>query len=141
MKKTVKIALIIASAAVLLSLTACSGDSKVSGKASSTNSEPVQSNSIGSSESERENPDNEDFSREIAPFFWTEFENEFSVCLNVGEYLQDVFDSRADEGFKGSGYDWENLAMVFIEEKIPDLIDKVEFDSEAGMFCALSKDA
>lgn len=83
---------------------------------------------------------NEVFSKEIAPFFWTEHENSVSVCLVVGEYLQDVFDSRADEGFEGGGYDWESLARVFLEEKLPDLIDRVEFDSEAGMFCAFSKD-
>lgn len=145
-----------AGTAILLSLTACGYNSKTENKQSSRNSGIIQSTSTSSSKSEQKsesqsnvsefkperlNPDNEDFSKEIAPFFWTEFEDEFSVCLVVGEYLQDVFDSRSDEGFEGNGYDWENLAMVFIEEEMPDLTDKVEFDSEAGMFCALSKDS
>ena len=33
-----------------------------------------------------------------------------SVFLNVGEYLQEIFDTREDEGFEGSGYDWRSLA-------------------------------
>lgn len=63
-----------------------------------------------------------------------------SVCLNVGTYLQEVFETRAEEGFEGSGYDWENLAQVFLEEKCPSLREKIGFDPEASMFCAYSKD-
>ncbi len=37
----------------------------------------------------------------------------------VAEYLQDVFDNC--EGCEGSGYDWESLAQVFLEEKCSDL--------------------
>lgn len=82
----------------------------------------------------------EKFTKEIAPFIWVEHEGSASVCLEAGGYLQDVFDTRADEGFEGGGYDWESLAKVFLEEKLPDLMEKVGFDSEAGMFCAYSKD-
>lgn len=78
---------------------------------------------------------------QLAPFFWVEHENSASVCLNVGEYLQEVFDTRAEEGFEGSGYDWESLARVFLDEQNPDLTEKVDFDSEGSMFCAYSKDA
>ncbi len=63
-----------------------------------------------------------------------------SVCLNVGTYLQEVFDTCAEEGFEGSGYDWESLAKVFLEEKCPSLREKIGFDPEASMFCAYSKD-
>ena len=63
-----------------------------------------------------------------------------SVCLNVGTYLQEVFDTCAEEGFVGSGYDWESLAKVFLEEKCPSLREKIGFDPEASMFCAYSKD-
>lgn len=82
----------------------------------------------------------ENFKNEIAPFFWVEHEGSASVCLTANEYLQEVFDTRADEGFEGSGYDWESLAKVFLDEKLSDLIEKVNFDSEAGMFCVYSKD-
>ena len=84
-------------------------------------------------------PTNE-FQAEIVPFLWVDHEDSASVCLNVGEYIQDVFDTRADEGFEGSGYDWESLAQVFLKEKMPELIEKVNFDSEASMFCAYSED-
>ena len=53
-----------------------------------------------------------EFEKEIAPFFWVEHEESASVCLNVGEYLQEIFDTREDEGFEGSGYDWGSLAPV-----------------------------
>ena len=76
----------------------------------------------------------------IKPFAWIEYNGSFSVCLDAGEYLQMLFDARADEGFEGSGYDWESLARVFIEERCPELSDKLEFDSEAGMFCVYSED-
>lgn len=77
----------------------------------------------------------------LAPFFWVEHESSASVCLNVGEYLQEVFDIRADEGFEGSGYDWASLAQVYLDEKKPHLVEKVDFDPEGSMFCAYSKDA
>ena len=83
----------------------------------------------------------ENFERTIAPFFWVDHDESASVCLNVGEYLQDVFDGRADDGFEGNGYDWASLAQVFLNEKCPQLLDKVDFDPEGGMFCAYSEDA
>ncbi len=81
----------------------------------------------------------EQFEKKIAPFTWSEYKETASVCLDAGIYLQEVFDSRADEGFEGSGYDWESLAKVFLDEKCPELISEINFDSEAGMFCVYSK--
>ena len=78
------------------------------------------------------------FEKQILPFFWVEDEEVISVCLNVGEYCKDIFETRAEEGFLGNGYDWESLASVFINERMPELEDAIEFDSEAGMFCAYS---
>lgn len=80
------------------------------------------------------------FEEIIIPFFWVEHDNGASVYLNVGEYLQDVFATREDEGFEGNGYDWESLARTYLDEKANELIDVIEFDSEAGMFCAYSDD-
>ena len=68
----------------------------------------------------------ENFERTIAPFFWVDHDESASVCLNVGEYLQDVFDGRADDGFEGNGYDWASLAQVFLNEKCPQLLGKVD---------------
>lgn len=80
------------------------------------------------------------FEKEITPFFWVEHTDTASLCLNVGEYLQEVFDSRLDEGFEGNGYDWTSLAQVFLDEKCPSLHAKISFDSEGDMFCAYAKD-
>lgn len=74
------------------------------------------------------------------PFFGVNHADSASVSLNVGEYLQDVFDTRTEEDFEGSGYDWESLANVFLKERMPDLTEKVKFDSESSMFCAYSED-
>ena len=80
------------------------------------------------------------FEEQIKPFFWVEHENSVSVCLNVGEYKDEIFQTRENEGFEGNGYDWESLARVFVEEQVPELSDKIDFDSESSMFCAYSKD-
>jgi hypothetical protein len=80
------------------------------------------------------------FEEQIKPFFWVEHENSVSVCLNVGEYKDEIFQTRENEGFEGNGYDWESLARVFVEEQVPELSDKIDFDSEGSMFCAYSKD-
>lgn len=55
-----------------------------------------------------------------------------------GEYRQEVFDTREDEGVEGNGYDWASLALVFLEEKMPELSDAIDFDPEGSMFCAYS---
>lgn len=78
---------------------------------------------------------------EIKPFYWVDGMSSYSVCLNVGTYLQDVFALRAEEGFEGNGYDWTSLATVFLEECCPDLQDSIAFDPEADTFCAYTTDA
>ena len=55
-----------------------------------------------------------------------------------GEYRQEVFDTREEEGFEGNGYDWTSLALVFLEEKMPEWSDAIDFDPEGSMFCAYS---
>ena len=55
-----------------------------------------------------------------------------------GEYRQEVFDTREEEGFEGNGYDWASLALVFLEEKMPELSNAIDFDPEGSMFCAYS---
>jgi hypothetical protein len=81
------------------------------------------------------------FETVINPFFWVEHEKSVSVCLNVGEYKAEIFQTREEEGFEGNGYDWASLAQVFLEEQKPEFIDVVKFDPEGSMFCAYSSDA
>lgn len=82
------------------------------------------------------------FEEQIKPFGWYEGEEQASLTLDTAiAYLEDVFAKRSEEGFLGNGYDWESLAAVFLEEKCdPNLAEKLEFDSEAGMFCIYSND-
>ena len=47
------------------------------------------------------------FEEIIKPFFWVEHEKSASLCLSSLNYKAEIFDSRADEGFLGNGYDWE----------------------------------
>ena len=82
----------------------------------------------------------DEFQKEIAPFFWVDHESSASVCLTVGDYLMDVFATRANEGFTGNGYEWESLAQVFLNKQCPELVDKIAFDPEGSMFAAYSKD-
>ena len=82
------------------------------------------------------------FEETIKPFFWVEHEKSTSLCLSNLNYKAEIFESRADEGLEdsGNGYDWGSLALVFLEEKMPDLTDIIRFDPEADMFCAYSSD-
>jgi hypothetical protein len=84
--------------------------------------------------------DTNDFEEKIKPFFWIEHDNSVSVCLNVGDYKNEIFQAREDEGFEGNGYDWASLAQVFLEELKPEWVGIVNFDPESSMFCAYSSD-
>ncbi|AIQ55427.1 Imm51 family immunity protein [Paenibacillus sp. FSL R7-0331] len=78
---------------------------------------------------------------DVAPFKLVEQANGgMSVILVVGSYKHELFAARADEGFEGNGYDWASLASVFLEERMPQLLELVHFDPEADMFCAYSSD-
>jgi len=79
----------------------------------------------------------------IAPFSWIKNEDgSSSVTLYASEmYKKELFQTRRNDGFTGSGYDWESLAQTLIKEMAPDLQDVILFDSEHGMFCAYSDNA
>ncbi|MGN7812510.1 immunity 51 family protein [Flavobacterium sp. 22076] len=82
--------------------------------------------------------DTKKFTEKIEPFFWVEHDKSFSVCLNAGIFKTEIFKIREDEGFEGNGYDWTSLAVVFLNEIMPNLKGKINFDPEAGMFSAYS---
>ncbi len=81
------------------------------------------------------------FEETIKPFVWVDHETSVSVVLTARVYKTEIFETRAEEGFEGSGYDWASLAVVFLAEKMPELEEVVQFDPEAGMFCAYSSDS
>lgn len=39
-------------------------------------------------------------------------------------------------GFEGGGYDWQSVMIYVLETELPELVDDIDFDSEAGMFVA-----
>ena len=88
--------------------------------------------------------DYENINEKIAPFNLLVYdENPQNVRGSLiyypdGEYRQEVFDTREEEGFEGNGYDWASLALVFLEEKMSELSDAIDFDPEGSMFCAYS---
>lgn len=78
----------------------------------------------------------EEINEEIAPFFWVVQSTGASVGLSCGECLRDLF---AEHGMTGSGSDWDSLAKTFISERA-DLRGKLQFDSQADLFCVYSRD-
>lgn len=84
------------------------------------------------------NDSNVKLRNQINPFTIIQNENSSSLTLEINDYKNEIFLKRADEGFEGNGYDWTSLSQVFLNEKMPELKDEIEFDSEAGMFCAYS---
>ena len=88
----------------------------------------------------------EELNRQIEPFKLMVFDEETedvwaTLVLWLNEdYKQNVFDTRQEEGFVGNGYDWNSLAVVFLEENMPELMEVLSFDSEAGLFSIGSED-
>ena len=79
------------------------------------------------------------FGEQIAPFFWKETEDGAFLYLEGNRaYQREVFSVRSDEGFEGNGYDWADLARVFIEEERPDLRAMIQLIPTADRFCAFS---
>ena len=88
----------------------------------------------------------EELNKQLEPFKLMVFDEETedvwaTLVLWLNEdYKQNVFGTRQEEGFLGNGYDWNSLATVFLEEKTPELVDALSFDSEAGLFSIGSED-
>ena len=88
----------------------------------------------------------EDLNKQLEPFKFMVFDEgredvwaTLVLWLNE-DYKQNVFDTRQEDGFIGNGYDWNSLATVFLEEKMPELVDALSFDSEEGLFSIGSED-
>lgn len=60
-----------------------------------------------------------------------DFDGEQSLTLDVGGLAADV--AAADAGHEPNGYFWEGLVRF----AWPDIAERLDFDSEAGMFCAV----
>ncbi|WP_369362351.1 Imm51 family immunity protein [Streptomyces sp. CG4] len=60
-----------------------------------------------------------------------DFDGEHSLTLDVGGLAADA--AVADAGHEPNGYFWEGLVRF----AWPDIAKRLDFDSEAGMFCAV----
>jgi hypothetical protein len=61
----------------------------------------------------------------------------FSLLLRDLDVFSAPFEAA---GHSGSGSSWEAVARQVLESSLPDLEDRIDFDSEADMFCARSSD-
>lgn len=75
----------------------------------------------------------------FSPFVLCEYNGNHSLILSDMEMeaKMPVFEEQAESGWNGNGYDWTSITNVVIAERIPELRERISFDSEAGMLCAL----
>jgi len=79
---------------------------------------------------------------EIEPFYYRTDDELSSFYHYPDDFRDEIFNSKidnADFNVKGNGHDWEFLARLFLDKHLPELKKEIYFDSEAGMFCAYSK--
>jgi hypothetical protein len=77
-------------------------------------------------------------STDISPFTLIESTpGKFSLLLSEFEPASEVFEAA---GVEGGGYDWEAVARHIVENVETELVERVDFDSEASMFCAYGED-
>lgn len=78
----------------------------------------------------------------IKPFVIVDYDLGAALHLySVEDYKHELFDTRKDEGFTGCGYDWTELAELFIQDRMPDIADDIQFDPEYSMFTANADDS
>lgn len=61
----------------------------------------------------------------------------FSLLLRNLDTLASAFEAA---GHTGNGYSWQALAQHVLDSDLPELVERIEFDSEADMFCAFATD-
>lgn len=118
-------------------------DSRVSGVGSGYSStaaveEELNSSDAGSA-SQSAWEDSAELANAVKPFNIFERDGKYYSVLSTDlKYKADIFAARETEGFMGSGYDWENLAKVLINEELQEYDGVIDFDSNASMFSAFS---
>jgi hypothetical protein len=61
----------------------------------------------------------------------------FSLLLRDLDVVSRAFENA---GHTGNGYSWEAVARHVLESTLAELAERIEFDCEADMFCAVSAD-
>lgn len=67
----------------------------------------------------------------IAPFRWISENGRYSFLLDAGMMNQECFEKYH---LLGNGYDWEKVALAFMEKNMPDSKRTFQFDCEADTF-------
>lgn len=93
------------------------------------------------------------FEKQIEPFEFTDLQdgryvlslstNKFNVVTGECDrktYKEGVFKTHEAQGFSASAYDWTCLAMVFMEETMPELRTSIAFSPADVRFAAVSYD-
>lgn len=71
------------------------------------------------------------------PFEFFESPKYSWVRLEANGYKSEVFEDATDGEWEGDGYDWTTLARHILQ-KLPEIKNKVLFDSESSYFIAYS---
>ncbi len=75
--------------------------------------------------------------KEYYPFKISKNGSDISLLLTDDGFKWDVFEKN---GFLGNGHDWTRLIENLLNEKMPESVSALNFDSEADMFCVYSED-
>lgn len=59
----------------------------------------------------------------------------YSLVYSAFPDFGDLFERK---GLQGGGYTWHGMVVHLLEEQAPEALESLDFDPEAGMFCALS---
>jgi hypothetical protein len=62
---------------------------------------------------------------------------EYSLTFDDFDDYVDIFD---EQGWLGNGYAWEGVVQVLLADRAPEVLDQVEFDSEADLFSVRAGD-
>jgi hypothetical protein len=75
----------------------------------------------------------------IEPFMIHEQGDQYSLLFIDRDMVDKmpIFEERSKEGWSGNGYDWTSIAHVVLAEQFSGMNERINFDSEAGMLCAL----
>ncbi len=71
---------------------------------------------------------------EYYPFRFCSDENESSLLL-TNDMKWGIFEGL---GYSGSGHDWTRVMSRLVDDKLPEVVATIDFDSEADMFCVRS---
>jgi hypothetical protein len=75
---------------------------------------------------------------EFEPCTLVEHESgQFSLTFDDLDDYAEIFE---DQGWEGNGYAWEGVVQTVLSERSPELLEELEFDSEAGMFAVYATD-